>query len=306
MKTKFDYDLIIIGSGSAGLPTGMYAARYKIKNLVIAGQPGGALATSHKVENYPGVLSAPGAEIMGNFREHAIASGSEILDESVTKLEKLDEGFKITTTSNKELTAGYVVLATGNKYRHLGFTGEDEFLGKWVSYCATCDGMFFKDRDVVIVGGGNTAFTEALYLAELCKKVYLVHRSDKFRAEDIWIDQAKKIDNIEIITFEEVESVDGSLFMEHVNLKSGKVLNADGIFVAIGSDANTQLVSDFNLEQDDEGCLVVDQRQETTLPGLYAAGDVTTNSNKFKQTIMSAAEWCLAANSIHEDMLKSA
>ncbi len=150
--------------------------------------------------------------------------------------------------------------------------------------------MFFKDRDVVIVGGGNTAFTEALYLSEICKKVYLVHRSDKFRAETIWIDQAKKAENIEILTFEEVESVDGALFMEHVNLKSGKVLDAEGIFVAIGSDANTQLVDDFDLKKDDEGCLVVDKRQETSLKGLYAAGDVTTNSNKFKQTIMSAAE----------------
>ena len=175
-QQKFDYDLIIIGSGSAGLPTGMYASRYKIKNIIIAWQPGGALATSHKVENYPGILSAPGAEIMDNFREHALASGSEILNESVTHLDKLDQGFKITVTSGKELTAGYIVLATGNKYRQLGFEWEDEFLGKWVSYCATCDGMFFKDRDVVIVGGGNTAFTEALYLAEICNKVYLVHR----------------------------------------------------------------------------------------------------------------------------------
>ena len=175
-----------------------------------------------------------------------------------------------------------------------------------MSYCATCDGMFFKDRDVVIVGGWNTSFTEALYLAEICKKVYLVHRSDKFRAEDIWIDQAKKADNIEILTFEEVESVGGAMFMEEVKLKSGKTLAADGIFVAIGSDANTQLVDSFDLEKDDEGCLVVDARQETTFKGLYAAGDVTTNSNKFKQTIMSAAEWCLAANSIHEDMLKNA
>lgn len=305
MTTTFDHDLIIIGSGSAGLPTGMYAARYKINNLVIAGQPGGALATSHKVENYPGVLSAPWAEIMNNFREHAIASGSQILDESVNTLTSRDTGgFDIVTSSGKQLTSQYVVLATGNKYRHLGFEGEESFLGKWVSYCATCDGMFFKDRDVVIVGGWNTAFTEALYLSEICRKVYLVHRSDRFRAETIWIDQAKKAENIEILPFEEVASVDGVLFMEHVNLKSGKVLNAEGIFVAIGSDANTQLVDSFDLEKDDEGCLVVDKRQQTGFPGLYAAGDVTTNSNKFKQTIMSAAEWCLAANSIHEDMLR--
>lgn len=299
-----NYGLIIIGTGSAGLPTGMYASRYKIKNLVIGGQPGGALATSHKVENYPGTISAPGKEIMDKFKEHAEISGSEILQDIVTEVQKDDDVFTVKTAGGKELTSKYVVLATGNKYRHLGFEGEDAFLGKGVSYCATCDGMFFRDRDVVIVGGGNTALTEALYLAEICNKVYLVHRRDTFRAEDIWVEQAKKHPKIEMVLNEEVESVSGAVFMENVNLKSGKVLKADGIFVAIGSDPDTKLVAHMNPEMDEEGCLIVDKRQQTSIKGLYAAGDVTTNSNKFKQTIMSAAEGCLAANSIHEDILR--
>ena len=299
------YELIIIGTGSAGLPAGMYASRYKIKNLIIGGQPGGALATSHQVENWPWVLSAPGKEIMDDFAEHAIASGSEILQELVTDLQKTDTGFALKTTSGKELTSDYVVLATGNKYRHLGVKWEDEFLGKWVSYCATCDGMFFKDREVVIVGGWNTAMTEALYLAEICKKVTLVHRRDTFRSEDIWIDKAKEKDNIEFVLNEEVDEIAGSLFMEKVILKSGKEIPADGIFVAIGSDPDIKLVDHMNPKKDDDNCLIVDARQETSIKGLYAAGDVTTNSNKFKQTIMSAAEGCLTANSIHEDILKS-
>ncbi|USN57786.1 MAG: FAD-dependent oxidoreductase [Candidatus Peribacteria bacterium] len=298
------YDLIIIGTGSAGLPAGMYASRYKIKNLVIGGQPGGALATSHKVENYPGTISAPGKEIMDKFKEHAEVSGSEILQDIVTEVQKDGDVFTVKTAGGKELTSKYVVLATGNKYRHLGFEGEDAFLGKGVSYCATCDGMFFRDRDVVIVGGGNTALTEALYLAEICNKVYLVHRRDTFRAEDIWVEQAKKHPKIEMVLNEEVESVSGAVFMEDVNLKSGKVLKADGIFVAIGSDPDTKLVAHMHPEMDEEGCLIVDKRQQTSIKGLYAAGDVTTNSNKFKQTIMSAAEGCLAANSIHEDILR--
>ncbi len=299
------YDLIIIGTGSAGLPAGMYASRYKINNLIIGGQPGGALATSHKVENWPGVISAPGKEIMDDFAAHAVASGSEILQELVTDFQKTESGFAMKTTSWKELTSDYVVLATGNKYRHLGVKWEDEFLGKWVSYCATCDWMFFKDREVVIVGGWNTAMTEALYLAEICKKVTLVHRRDTFRSEDIWIDKAREADNIEFVLNEEVDEIAGGLFMEKVILKSGKEIPADGIFVAIGSDADTKLVDHLNPTKDDEGCLVVDARQETSIKGLYAAGDVTTNSNKFKQTIMSAAEGCLTANSIHEDILKS-
>ncbi|PIE84967.1 hypothetical protein CSA08_04410 [Candidatus Gracilibacteria bacterium] len=298
------YDLIIVGTGSAGLPAGMYASRYKIKNLIIGGQPGGALATSHKVENYPGFISASGKEIMNNFKKHSEKSGSEILQDMVSKVDKHEDHFHVITSSGKEFKSKFVILATGNKYRHLGFEGEEEFLGKGVSYCATCDGMFFKDRNVVIVGGGNTALTEALYLSDICKKVYLVHRRDTFRAENIWVDQVKNRDNIELVLKEEVAKVDGKMFMETVTLKSGKVLNADGIFVAIGSDPDTKIVDSLNPLKDTDGCLIVDKRQETSVKGLYAAGDVTTNSNKFKQTIMSAAEGCLAANSIHEDLLK--
>lgn len=298
-----DYDLIIIGSGSAGLPAGMYASRYKIKNLVIGAQPGGALATSHKVENYPGIISASGKEIMDQFAEHATVSGSELLQDTVNEIQQIDGWFHIKTT-NKEFTTRFVILATGNTYRKLGVPGEAEFLWKGVSYCATCDGMFFKGRDIVLVGWWNTALTEALYLSEICNKVYVVHRRDTFRAEDIWIEQAQKKDNIEFVLNEEVQEVTGGLFLEKVVLKSGKELKADGFFVAIGSDPSTKLVEHLDPKMDDEGCLVVDARQESSVKGLYAAGDVTTNSNKFKQTIMSAAEGCLAADSIHEDILR--
>lgn len=298
-----DYDVVIVGAGSAGLPAGMYASRYKLKNIVIGAQPGGALATSHKVENYPGTISASGKEIMDNFAEHAKTSGSEILQDTVNSIEKTDAWFTLKTT-NKEFSTKFVILASGNTYRKLGVPGEAEFLWKGVSYCATCDGMFFKGRDIVLAGGGNTALTEALYLSEICNKVYLVHRRDTFRAEDIWVEQAKKKDNIEFVLNEEVAEVSGAMFLEEVKLKSWKALKADGFFVAIGSDPSTSLVANMNPEMDDEGCLIVDKRQETSVKGLYAAGDVTTNSNKFKQTIMSAAEGCLAADSIHEDMLR--
>ena len=305
LKIDKMYDLIIIGSGSAGLPAGMYASRYKLKNIVIGWLPGGALATSHKVKNYPWVLSAPGKEIMDNFAEHAAQSGSEILQDFVEKIEKTDEWFSVQTISGKNLDSKFLILATGNKYRHLWATWEEEFLGKWVSYCATCDGMFFKEREVVIVGWWNTALTEALYLADICKKVYIVHRKDTFRAETIWVEQAEKRENIEMVLNEEVDEIAWSMFVEEIKLKSGKSLKADGIFVAIGSDADVKLVDHMNPEKDSENCLVVDARQETSIKGLYAAWDVSTNSNKFKQTIMSAAEWCLAANSIHEDKLRS-
>jgi len=299
-----NYDVIIIWAGSAWYPAGMYASRYKLKNLIIGAQPGGALATSHKVENYPGTISAPGKEIMDRFKEHAEVSGSEILQEMVEKVTKHEDHFHVKTATGKEFKTKKVIIATWNNHRHLWVPGEKEFLGKWVSYCATCDWMFFKWRDVIIAGGWNTAVTEALYLADIANKVYLVHRRDTFRAEDSWVEKAKAKENIELVLNEQVkEIVWDMLGMTGVKLKSGKEIKADWIFIAVWTIPNTWVVEELNPEKDEEGCLVVDKRQETSVPWLYAAWDVTTNSNKFKQTIMSAAEWCLAADSIHEDLM---
>ena len=299
-----NYDVIIIWAWSAGYPAWMYASRYKLNNIIIWAQPGWALATSHKVENYPGTLSASWKEIMNNFKEHAITSWSEILSEMVTEITKENDVFTVKTSFWKELTSKYVILATWNNHRHLWAIWEEEFLGKWVSYCATCDGMFYKNLEVVVVWWWNTALTESLYLADICKKVYLVHRKDTFRAEDAWITQAKNKENIEFVLNEEVAEIAWWLFVEKIILKSGRELKADGIFVAVWSDPNTWLVKNLNPAMDSEWCLVVDARQQTSIKGLYAAWDVTTNSNKFKQTIMSAAEWCLAANSVHEDIIR--
>lgn len=297
------YELIIIWAWSAWFPAWMYASRYNIKNLIIGAMPWGALATSHKVENYPWTISASGKDIMDNFRHHAETAGSEILFDTVKEVSKENNIFTIMTESNKVFTSDFVILATGNKYRQLGVPWEREFLGKWVSYCATCDAMFFKNRDIAIVWWGNSALTEALYLADICKSVKLIHRKDTFRAEDIWVQQVKKKENIELVLNEEVKEIKGSLFVEEVELKSGKNLKVDGIFVAIGSDPFTHIVDGLNPQKDEEGCLIVDKRQQTSVVWLYAAGDVSTNSNKFKQAIMSAAEGCLSANSVHEDIL---
>jgi len=298
------YDLVIIWAGSAWYPAGMYASRYKLKNLIIWGQPGWALATSHKVENYPWILSAPGKEIMDTFKEHAETSGSVIINEMVKEVTKHEDHFHIVSENWNEYKAKKVIIATWNNHRHLWVVWEKEFLWKWVSYCATCDWMFFKWRDVIINWGWNTAVTEALYLADIANKVYLVHRRDTFRAEDSWVEKAQNKKNIELVLNEEVgEIVWDVLWMTWVKLKSGKQLKADWIFVAIGTLPNTKIVDWFDLEKDNEWCLIVDKRQETSVSGLYAAWDVTTNSNKFKQTIMSAAEWCLAADSVHSDLM---
>ncbi|MDO4873708.1 MAG: FAD-dependent oxidoreductase [Candidatus Gracilibacteria bacterium] len=300
------YDLIIIGAGSAGLPAGMYASRYKLKNIIIGEMPGGALSTSHCVENFPGVLSAPGAEIMDNFKKHAENAGSEILQDRVEVVSKIGENhFSVSTMSGKNFDAKRILLATGNTYKMLGIPGEKEFYGQGVSYCATCDGNFYKNLTVGVVGAGNTAITEALYLAEIAKEVHIFVRGDVIRAENIWTEKANNTSNIIFHMNTQVTEVQGNMMgVTGVILNTGENLTLDGLFVAIGSTPITHIVDNLSPQKDGEGCLVVDQRQETTIPGLYAAGDVTTNSNKFRQTIMSAAEGCLAANSIHEDILK--
>ncbi len=301
---NMDYQLIIIWTWSAWYPAWMYASRYKVKNLIIWWEPGWALATSHKVENYPGVLSAPGKSIMDDFKKHSIAFGSEILQDMVTSLEKIDDWFKVKTWLWKEFTSKKIILATWNSHRHLNAPWENEFLWKWVSYCATCDWMFYKSRDVVVVWWWNTAVTESLYLADICNKVYILNRSESFKCETVWWDEAKKRPNIEIITNEEVWEIKWNFFVEEIALKSWKSIKADWIFIAVWTLPNNSLVKEIWVEFDNEGCVVVDKRQETKVKWLYAAWDITTNSNKFKQTIMSAAEWCLAANSVHEDLLK--
>lgn len=300
------YDLIIIGAGSAGLPAGMYASRYKLKNIIIGEMPGGALSTSHCVENFPGVLSAPGAEIMDNFKKHAESAGSEILQDRVEVVSKIGENhFSVSTMGGKNFDAKRILLATGNTYKMLGIPGEKEFYGQGVSYCATCDGNFYKNLTVGVVGAGNTAITEALYLAEIAKEVHIFVRGDVIRAENIWTEKANNTSNIIFHMNTQVTEVQGNMMgVTGVILNTGENLTLDGLFVAIGSTPITNIVDNLSPQKDGEWCLIVDQRQETTIPGLYAAGDVTTNSNKFRQTIMSAAEGCLAANSIHEDILK--
>ena len=300
------YDVIIIGAGSAGLPAGMYSSRYKLSNLIIGEMPGGALATSHCVENWPGVLSAPGGEIMKNFKLHAENAGSEILQDRVEEVSKIGEAhFSVRTMTGKTFEAKRIVLATGNEYKMLGVPGEKEYFGQWVSYCATCDGNFYKNLTVAVVWAGNTAITEALYLAEICKEVHILVRSDRIRAEDIWVEKAKAKENIVIHMNTQAKEVIGTMMgVTGLRLHDDTILPLDGVFVAIGSTPFTRIVDGLSPEKDTDGTLIVDKRQETSVKWLYAAGDVTTNSNKFRQTIMSAAEGCLAANSVHEDMLR--
>lgn len=299
------YDLAIIWAWSAWLPAWIYASRYKIKNVIIGEMFGWALTQSHLVANYPWYEAISWKELMDKFLEHARASWSEILNEKAINISIKNDLFEITLSSWNIIQTKKVIVAIGNKYRKLWLPEEENYIWKWVSYCATCDGMFFRNREVAIVWWGNTALTEALYLSEICKKVYIIHRKNSFRAENVLIETAKKHENIEFVMESNVTKINWWLFLESVELNSSKVINVDGLFVAIGNEPDTRILDELSVKLDEEGYIIVDARQETNISWLYAAWDITTNSNKFKQTLISAAEWALSAASVHEDLLKS-
>lgn len=300
------YELIIIWAWPAWYAAGMYASRYRIKNLIIWAQPGGTLATTHRVENYPWIKSATWREIMNLFKEQAESSWSEILYDIVTELIKEGDTFSLKTSSWKAFKTKHIIVATWSSYKELWVKWEKDFFWRWVSYCATCDWMFFSGQKVVVVWWWNAALTQALYLADIADKVYLIHRSDTFRCETCWFEEANKNPKIEILTNEEVEEIVwDKLWMTHIKLKSWKILDSTGIFVAVWNANNTQILDKLNIKHDLEWSIIVDDRQETNIKWLYAAWDITNKSNKFRQAITAAAEWCIAANSVQEDILKS-
>ncbi|HID92448.1 TPA: FAD-dependent oxidoreductase [Candidatus Gracilibacteria bacterium] len=298
---KTDYDVIIIGSGAAGYTAALYAVRYKLKTLVIGLQDGGQSALAHDIENYPGFVSIKGPELMKKFKESAVEYGTETKMDEVNKIEKNEDNtYSINLTySGEKLTATTVLLALGTKNRKLGAIGEDKFYGKGVTYCATCDGMFFKEKIVGIVGAGDSAVTAAIYMAELCPKVYLFVRKDQMRAEPIWKEKLLAKTNIEVVYNTSIKEFAGDKKLEKVISTDGKEFILDGCFIEIGADPNTALLDSFKIEKDKGGYIVVDKEQ--AIPnnaGLFSAGDVTTGSNHFHQIATAVGEGAVSANSM--------
>lgn len=299
------YDLAIIWAGSAGLPAWIYASRYKVKNIIISELLWWALTQSHLVENYPWFKHISWRALMDEFQSHAEETWSEILNDRVIEIIKVWEYFKLLTSNRKEIEAKRILIAIWNKYRCLWLKEEKDFIWKGVSYCATCDWMFFRWRNVAVVWGWNTALTEALFLAEICNKVHIIHRRGEFRAENVLIESAKKHENIVFHMNSKIEKIEWGMYMEDLLFDNWNRIKADWLFVAIWNEPDTSLFEHLWIALDDEGYIIVDKRQATNIEWIYAAWDITTNSNKFKQTLISAAEWALAASSIHEDIIKS-
>lgn len=293
-----EYDLIIIGGGCAGYPAAVYAARFNMKTLVIAREKGGLITTTHLVENYPGFISLTGQELADNLQKHVEANNVPILNDYVSSVEKEGNYFKIKTdTEELELKTKSIILATGTKHRHLNAPGEKEFMNKGVSYCATCDGMFFRKKIVGIIGGSDSAAKEAMVLAQNSSKVYMFVRST-LKAEPINADRIRKIENVEIIEGVEVEEIFGDDSVKGVKLNNGNTIDLSGVFVAIGMLPQNEIAKSLDVKLNNKGEIIIDKLSCTNKEGIYAAGDVT--DAPWKQGIVASAEGSVAAYSAFE------
>jgi len=289
------YDLIIIGAGPGGLSAGLYASRMGLTTLILEKlSPGGQIVKSSEIENYPGICEVKnGMEFMECWPKQTTKFGAKIVLEEVIEIKKEKE-FIIKTNKNI-YTSKAVILATGATPKKAGFKNEEEYIGKGVSYCAVCDGYFYKNMKVAVVGGGDSALEEALYLSEIAKEVYLIHRRDKFKASPITINRVLNAKNIEILYNTNILEVKGKPFLNKAIIKQNqeiKELEVDGVFVFVGMNVNSDLVKDL-CELNEKGEVKVDLNMKTSLDGLYAIGDVRENS--LKQVVIAAGDGATAA-----------
>jgi thioredoxin reductase (NADPH) len=299
MSEENIYDLIIIGGGPGGMSAGIYAMRAALKTVLIEkGLPGGQVAMSAEVENYPSYENVGGSELSEKFVQHAKSYGMEMITSEVKALLPGLDYHRVDLDNGDVLTTHAVILATGGTPRKLNIPGEDEYYGKGISYCAVCDGFFFRDKTVVVVGGGDTAAEEGLYLAKLCRQVYLVHRRDQLRAGMILQQRVKAECKMEVIWNTVVTAVkadaDGVTAVELKDVNSGqkKDLATDGVFIFIGFDPNNQLVP-AGTKMNADGYVVTDDKCETNTPGIYVIGDL--REKYARQIVIAAADGATAA-----------
>jgi thioredoxin reductase (NADPH) len=292
------YDVIILGSGPAGLTAAIYTARAKLQTLVISGNlPGGQLMTTSDVENFPGFPNGIfGPELMMNMRQQAERFEAVVMDDIATQVDFKRKPFRIMTT-DKEFEADAVIAATGASPRKLGLKGEETFGGRGVSYCATCDGPFFKGDDLLVVGGGDSAVEEATFLTKFAKSVQLVHRRDKLRASRILQERAFTNPKLKFLWNTAVADIYGdkkvhSVMLHDLSTNEKKKAEVGGIFIAIGHDPNTQVFKG-QLEMDKQGYLAIKNHTLTNVEGVFAAGDV--HDHRYRQAVTAAGFGCMAA-----------
>lgn len=299
-------DLAIIGGGPAGLSAGLYATRGGIKNVVLfeKGMPGGQITGSSEIENYPGVKEVlSGLDFMQPWQEQCFRFGLKQEMVEVQRISKKGQTFEIYQNDGKVIEAKAVIVATGGRPKKTGIKGESEFWGKGVSTCATCDGFFYKNKEVAVLGGGDTAIEEAIYLTKMCKKVYLIHRRDAFRAAPVTLEHAKKNEKIEFLTPFVVEEIKGDsmgvtgILLKNIQTEEKKELQIPGIFIFVGYEVNNQILKQEDgsmlCDVDQYGSVVVDLSMHTSIEGLFAAGDIRIQASK--QVVCAAADGATAA-----------
>ena len=293
---KLDFDSIIIGAGVAGMTASIYMKRAGINFLLLEqNYPGGQLNRADIVTNYPGITSIDGPSLVMNMVEQLNELDIKPNYEKVIEIKDY-ETYKEVITDKTIYKTKTILLATGRMPRELGLENEKSFIGKGISWCANCDGNFYKKKDVAVVGGGNTAISDALYLSNICNKVYVIHRSSNFRADKILLEKLKEKNNVEIITNANVSSfISSSDYLEGIKLDNGLELNISGLFEAIGSIPNIEYLENLNLENNN-GYIIVDANMKTSREGIYAAGDAVKKD--LYQIVNAAGEGATAADSI--------
>lgn len=300
------YDVIIIGSGPAGLSAAIYAQRAKLSSIVIEANyvSGGQVVNTYEVDNYPGLPGISGMDLGNTLRGHAEKMGSIFVRDRVQEL-RLDGPVKKVIAGKQEYQAKTILLATGAKHRHLGVPGEEELTGSGVSYCATCDGAFFKDKTVAVVGGGDVAVEDAIFLARVCKKVYVIHRRDELRAAKILQENLFALEQTEMVWNSVVTKIQGDFQVKSIKVKDvvtgeESELPVDGCFIAVGITPNSELVKD-QLELDRGGYIEAGEDGVTSIPGVFAAGDVRTK--QLRQIITAASDGANCITSIQNYLL---
>lgn len=289
------YDLIIIGSGPAGLGAAIYAKRAALSTLVIEKEmmSGGQVLNTYEVDNYAGIPGINGFDLSMKFREHADKLGAEFAEDTVNTIEKVPGSLHYRVTGNADsYETKTVILATGARHKTLGVPGESELSGMGVSYCATCDGAFFKNKITAVIGGGDVAIEDAIFLARICKKVYLIHRRDELRGAKSLQNRLNSMENVEILWDTVVDSVNGktktdSLTVTNKKTKEKRTLAVDGVFIAVGITPNTDAFKGL-VEMEQGGYVKAGEDGHTSVPGIFAAGDVRTKA--FRQIITAVAD----------------
>lgn len=296
------FDLIIIGAGPAGLAAAIYAARAELKFIVLEKEimSGGQIINTYEVDNYPGLYHMGGFDLAMKFREHADALGASFVTGEVERIEAIPAGKKVICKDGTEYETKTVILSGGAKHRKLEVPGEDALAGSGVSYCATCDGAFFRGKEVAVIGGGDVAVEDALFLARLCKKVYVVHRRDTFRAAKTLVTRLTEAENVELVYDSVVKEIQGkfkveSLVLENKKTAEERTIALDGVFIAVGMLPETSAYKGL-VELDAAGYIVADETGITSDPAVFAAGDIRTKA--LRQVVTAASDGANAVQSV--------